>query len=160
MDDKNQPTATWQGPRFTLRWPGYFRPNAEDAQKIFTAVDTGLKASPKILTKRKAVEMIQRIADIDNIDAYLESLEEEQAEADAKAKEQQDAQMKALTEMAHGQGEGAADPTKPKPAFGKPPAKPGDVAGAQPAATEQPMPTPAGQKPPKKPKPKKSRLSY
>jgi len=72
----------WTDPPITLRWGTWFQPNAEDEKNI---VDTTKVAfDSKLITKRTAVEKLQRTFAIENVDAYLESLEEEATERDAK----------------------------------------------------------------------------
>lgn len=72
----------WQTPTLSLVWPSYFMPSAEDNGKI---VETACKAyDGKIATRRKQVEMCKRVLAVDNVDAYIEELEAENAERDEK----------------------------------------------------------------------------
>ena len=68
----------WQPPSLTLRWGEYFKPGAEDEKKIVevaqSAHDSGL------ITLRSAVQKVARTFGIENVDAYLEGLEEESEE--------------------------------------------------------------------------------
>lgn len=67
----------WTDPNITLRWGDYFKPDAADEQQIITGVVAARTA--KIITRRTAVEKIQRIFNIENIDQAVDTLE---AEAD------------------------------------------------------------------------------
>ncbi len=70
---------TWCPPSISLRWGAYFKPDADDDAK---AVDTAIKARDgKIITLRSAVESVKGTFNIENVDQYLEALEEETAEA-------------------------------------------------------------------------------
>lgn len=78
--------AQWQAPRLTLHWPPFFRATAEDEGKL---VDTTYKARDAgLITRRTAVEKIQSIYGIENVDLYLEDLEKEAAEARELAQEE------------------------------------------------------------------------
>jgi hypothetical protein len=72
----------WQPPSLQVKWGSYFRPDAEDEAK---QVDSTIKAKDGgLLTLRKAVEKVAPIYDIENVDAYLEELEGENAVAEEK----------------------------------------------------------------------------
>jgi hypothetical protein len=76
----------WQAPRLKLHWPPFFRATAEDEGKL---VDTTSKAKDAgLITKRTAVEKIQSIYSIENVDLYLEALKKEAEEARAEAEEE------------------------------------------------------------------------
>lgn len=68
----------WISPTLTVQWPEYFRPDAEDDAKI---VDTTVKAHDAgLITKRAAVQKIQRTFGIENVDQFLAALDEEAKE--------------------------------------------------------------------------------
>jgi Arc/MetJ family transcription regulator len=71
----------WDDPPLSLRWGAWFQPVPEDDEKLVTTTRTALEAT--LITKRTAVEKLSRVFNIENIDAYLEKLEEEKAERDA-----------------------------------------------------------------------------
>jgi len=68
----------WLSPAITLRWPDYFKPDSDDDAKIVkTAIDAH---EAKLITKRAAVQKIQRTFGIENVDQFLLALDEEAAE--------------------------------------------------------------------------------
>jgi len=70
----------WMGPRLTLKWGNYFRPDAEDEQKtVATAND-----SRSLTTLRSKVQKIAPTFGIEDPDAYLKDLEKENADREAK----------------------------------------------------------------------------
>lgn len=107
------PPLPWTPPRLTLRWGDYFKPNAQDARDTFQAIASGIKDC-QIVTKRKAVEMAQRIMKVDNVDAYMETLEEEAAEKQAKADEAAqkaaDHEIELMKAGGHGDDQGGSGP--------------------------------------------------
>lgn len=68
----------WYAPTMVLKWGDYFKPDAADEQAIVTmaisAKDGGL------ITRETAVERVRRIFGIQNVDEYVETLEEEAEE--------------------------------------------------------------------------------
>lgn len=108
MAEQQPQTEQWRGPRLTLNWPDYFRPNAQDAQATFTAIATGVKDC-QIVTRRKAVEMAQRIMKVDNVDAYMDTLEEEKAEEQAREDEAAEKAAKRELELMRTEGHGGGD---------------------------------------------------
>ncbi len=68
---------TWCPPPIALKWGAYFQPDADDDAK---ATDTAIKAHDGgIVTLRSAVERVKRTFNIENVDQYLVTLEEERA---------------------------------------------------------------------------------
>lgn len=76
---------TWQPPTLTLRWGAYFRPDPEDESKVVTTVIAAKNAG--LITIRSAVEKLRRPFEIENVSQYVEQLEEEAEERQAKAVE-------------------------------------------------------------------------
>lgn len=73
----------WLDPNFSLRWGPYFDTGADDESKLTTAV---IKAkSAGIILKRTAVERLAPFFGIENIDQYMEALEEAEEESETKA---------------------------------------------------------------------------
>lgn len=95
----------WTDPPLSLRWGAWFQPNAEDDEKLVNTTTTAYEK--KLITKRTAVEKLSRTFGIDNIDAYLESLEEESEE---RAEQEQNDLANGIAKMHAGLN---ADPTKP-----------------------------------------------
>ncbi len=82
--------STWYPPNISLKWPEYFRPDATDDVQI-----VGMTVAAKtagLVTKRAAVQKLQRTFGIENVDQFMEALEEEAAENMKKAQEQMAAQ--------------------------------------------------------------------
>jgi hypothetical protein len=75
----------WQPPNLTLRWGEYFKPGSEDEKKIVEVAQGAHDAG--LITLRSAVQKVARTFGIENVDAYLEGLEEE---AEEKMKRQAD----------------------------------------------------------------------
>lgn len=75
----------WRPPNLTLRWGDYFRPAADEEQLVVTMVVAAKDAG--IITKRSAVEKLARAFGIEDVNEYLEALDEEakQRQADAMA---------------------------------------------------------------------------
>lgn len=94
-DNSTDKSSTWRGPRLSVRWQDYFKPNAKDALDTFQAIKTGIDAG--VVTRRKAIEMGQRIMRVTNVDDYLESLEEEDEENRVKA--EADAELQAKRDL-------------------------------------------------------------
>ena len=65
-------------PPLTLKWGAWFAPTPEDDEKLINATKTAYDA--KFITLRTAVEKIARTFGIENVAAYLETLEAESAE--------------------------------------------------------------------------------
>lgn len=71
-------TGEWQPPNLTLRWGEYFKPGADDEKKIVEVAQGAHDAG--LITLRSAVQKVARTFGIENVDAYLEGLEEEAEE--------------------------------------------------------------------------------
>jgi hypothetical protein len=131
--------AQWQAPRLKLHWPPFFRATAEDEGKL---VDTTSKAKDAgLITKRTAVEKLQSVYGIENVDLYLEALEEEAEENRRIAAEEE---QRAMTKL-HLSGLGGLDlDDDDKPGAGgnkaRPPTggsgKPGSIPGPKKAASK------------------------
>jgi hypothetical protein len=93
---------SWQPPSLTLKWPEFFKPNAEDEARVVELAGKAYENGS--ITRRTQVEAQKRIFGIGNIDAYLEALEEEQEERDAKAA----AELESSIANVHGQLNGTA----------------------------------------------------
>lgn len=65
----------WADPPLELRWGAWFQPIPEDDEKLVSMTKASYDA--KFITLRTAVEKLSRTFNIENVDAYLESLEEE-----------------------------------------------------------------------------------
>lgn len=68
----------WQPPNITLRWGEYFKPAIEDEEKLVQMVAKARDA--RLITCRTAVQRLARQFGIDNVDQYVEALEEERVE--------------------------------------------------------------------------------
>lgn len=74
-------TAQWFSPELELDWGAYFEPDATD-EKL--TVDTAITAhGAGFITRRTAVQALSEIYAMGNIDEYLDTLDEEKAEATA-----------------------------------------------------------------------------
>lgn len=71
-------SGEWQPPNLTLRWGEYFKPGADDEKKIVEVAQGAHDAG--LITLRSSVQKVARTFGIENVDAYLEGLEEESAE--------------------------------------------------------------------------------
>lgn len=109
----------WYCPTITLRWGEYMKPDADDDGKLVTMTVAAKAAG--LVTKRAAVEKLRRTFGIDNVDAFLESLDEEAAENQKKA--MSIASSGALPPNEPDNGEGSPPAKRPGLAFGKPEAK-------------------------------------
>jgi len=75
--------GSWSGPRLTLKWGKYYRPDAEDEQKTVTTTTQ----SVGLTTLRTRVQKVAPIFEIEDVETYLASLEAENAEREAKEAE-------------------------------------------------------------------------
>jgi hypothetical protein len=82
----------WFGPRLTLKWGEYFRPDADDEVKT-VGVAT---ASQNLTTLRSKVQKVAKAFKIDDVDKYLLELEKENADREAKEAERMHALSKTL----------------------------------------------------------------
>lgn len=109
----------WLDPNFSLRWGPYFDTGADDEAKLTTAV---IKAkSAGIILKRTAVERLAPFFGIENIDQYMEALEEAEEESETKAL----AMAEAMGESAGDGGEEKEGDDGPKSTPTPPESKPG-----------------------------------
>jgi len=100
-----------QLPSISLRWGPYTKTSPEEQTQVVAMVQQALGAGgtgEQLIPKRVAIEKIAPIFGIDNVDAILESLEDEQAEKDERAAEQ----MKTEADILHS---AANDPAGAKP---------------------------------------------
>ena len=97
---------SWHCPPFDLKWGAYSKPDPDEQGKLVAmavaAKDGGLA------TVRAAVEMLREILHVEDIDAYLDELEEEAAQ---RAEQLHDS-MKALAGDANADGQGDAEPKR------------------------------------------------
>ncbi len=97
---------TWQPPSITVKFGPYFQPDPEEQTKLVGLVQAALggggKGQPLILL-RTGVEKIAPIFGIENIDAFVEKLEQER---DANAERELDAATAALDAEARAFGAG------------------------------------------------------
>lgn len=106
----------WSPPPIQVKWRSYFAPGAEEQKPVVEMVTLAKNAG--LVDQRKAVEAIAQIFGIENIAAYLETLEKERAENDAREQENAANEAAALHQIANGGGKPGA---KGQPA-GKAPA--------------------------------------
>lgn len=66
-----------------LSWGEYSKPDPLDQQMIVDLVVTAYALRPRLITRRAAVTMLRGILGVDNVDQYLEQLEEADTEDDA-----------------------------------------------------------------------------
>lgn len=106
-------------PALTIKWGPYFPADADDQVKIVTMVQQALGSGgtgEQLITKEIAVETIADVFGIENTQAVLDALEEEQAERDAreleKTKEEQKT-LHAIAGSAPGSGSGGNPRAKP-----------------------------------------------
>lgn len=71
-------TGGWDSPPLSLQWGAWFLPIPEDDQKLVETTKSAYDA--KFITRRTAVTKLARTFGIEDINAYLESLEEETEE--------------------------------------------------------------------------------
>lgn len=108
----------WVDPMLFLKWGPYFKPNAEDQSKI---LDATIKArSETLITLQTAVEQIAPIFGIENVDEYVDNLEEQAEAAQAKALGMMQAQKDSEAESDEESDEDDEEAETPPP---KPPAK-------------------------------------
>lgn len=98
----------WCPPTISLKWGSYFAPDTDDDTKI---VDAAIKAHDAgLVTLRSAVQKVQRPFNIENVDQFLVSLEEErQAKQDQLA-----ADMHAMGGAADDETTDGSDPKESK----------------------------------------------
>lgn len=68
----------WVSPLIQVKWGPYFKPDPADQKVVIDLAVAAINGG--LITKRIAVEKIASIFDIENVDAVLESLEEEAQE--------------------------------------------------------------------------------
>jgi hypothetical protein len=89
----------WADPPLSLRWGTWFQPVPEDDKFLIETVTAAFTGG--FITKRTAVEKLSRTFSIENVDAYLESLEEETEEREAKEAEKLKESIAMMQEDAH-----------------------------------------------------------
>lgn len=83
----------WQSPSLTVKWGNYFAPDPAEQKQIVELVGEALTA--KSITRRMAMEKLAPIFGVENIEAALTELEEEQrAQAESELE-------RAQNELAH-----------------------------------------------------------
>jgi hypothetical protein len=75
----------WSDPPLSLQWGAWFQPNAQDDKDLVETTNSAYAGG--WITRKTGVEKLKRTFGIENVDAYLESLEEESAEREAKEAE-------------------------------------------------------------------------
>lgn len=109
----------WLDPNFSLRWGPYFDTGADDESKLTTAV---IKAkSAGIILKRTAVERLAPFFGIENIDQYMEALEEAEEESETKALAMAEAMGESADDDGAGKENGDGPKSTPKPPTPKAP---------------------------------------
>ena len=79
----------WQPPSLTVKWGPYSKPDGEEQQQLVTATMALLgKEGGRVATTKLVIEKLRTagVLDIDNLQALLDELEKEQADADEKAR--------------------------------------------------------------------------
>lgn len=98
--------AGWQIPTLQVRWGTYFKPDADEQKKIVEMVLAALEAGVPILTVKVAIQKLAPIFGIENVTAFMETLEEErlarQQEADERAANSAALELKKHHDMAKG----------------------------------------------------------
>jgi len=119
----------WTSPSLQLRWGPYFRPDPEEQNKVVGMVRGALAGDGgALITKRHAVEKIAAIFEIENVDAALEAIEDEEAKQQEAALERTSAEAAALHGAVNrddgGSGTGGAEPPKNAGGRGRVPVAP------------------------------------
>jgi hypothetical protein len=87
----------WQSPSLLVKWGPYFKTDPQEQLQVIQMVQAALgktnAGGMQLISKRHAVEKIADMFGIENIDAMLKTLEEEEQEA-------QDAALEHATKMA------------------------------------------------------------
>ncbi len=109
----------WQSPSLTARWGAYRKPDPEEQKQVVEGVQLALGAPTKLLTTRGALEKLrdEGFIDVDNLEAVIDELKKEQAEADEKKKADAENELNNAIELAD-----ATAKARAKSAGGKPPA--------------------------------------
>lgn len=101
---KDQPE--WQIPTLQVRWGDYFKADAAEQKIIVEMVLAALEAGVPILTVKVAIQKLAPIFGIENVTAFMETLEEErlarQQEADERAANSAALELKKHHDMAKG----------------------------------------------------------
>lgn len=100
----------WCPPLISLKWGEYFAPDADDdAKEVAAAIDAHGEG---LITRRCAVEKIQRVFKIENVDQFIDALEEEDADKAAKQQERM-ANGEMMMQAVLGDSAKPAKPTPP-----------------------------------------------
>lgn len=117
-------------PSLRITWGSYSKPEPEEEQQIVTtvrlAMGGGAGGGEPLITKRVAIEKLQPIFGIENIDAMIEELDKETAERQAKALEHTTAEASALHGIVN--DDAAGKPSGPPKGNGPGGNAPGDPA--------------------------------
>jgi hypothetical protein len=100
----------WVCPPIQVKWGSYFAAAIEEQKPVVDMVIAAKGAN--LVDQRQAVEQIAPIFKIENVDAYLETLEEEQQKNDEREIEKTGAEAQALHKAAAGVA-GASKPKRP-----------------------------------------------
>ena len=100
----------WRPPSLTVHWPEYFRPEPTDDAQLVTMTVAAHEAG--LITRRAAVQRLARTFDIENVDQFLDVLDEEREEhgnAELAMQQAIDAMNNPDDEEPGGQGNGGDD---------------------------------------------------
>ena len=104
----------WVSPSVRCKYGPYFKADADEQVKVVTMAQLAAGAPAtqpqQLIPKRAAVEAIAALFGLENIDAVLDTLEEEQQEKDDKAAEKVAMQADANAKVAAASGKPAAPP--------------------------------------------------
>lgn len=102
----------WADPPLSLRWGTWFQPVPEDDKLLIESVTAAYQGG--FITRRTAVEKLSRTFGIENVDAYLDSLEEEAEEREAKEAKKLKESISMMQQDAHAASGIRAGRTNPK----------------------------------------------
>jgi hypothetical protein len=105
-DEAAEPALQWFGPRLSLTFGPYFERTPNDDKATSERVREDLDAA--LITKRTAVEALAAIYKIDDVEAYLEQLETENTEREAKTATATHAALQGLVSRAEQETGGTA----------------------------------------------------
>jgi len=95
----------WLAPSLTVKWGPYFRSDPAEQKATIEMAQAargkgpGLVGAQPLITRRQAIEIIAPVVGIENIDAAMEALEQEDAEAEQKAADAQATEADQLTHL-------------------------------------------------------------
>lgn len=111
------PLTRWAAPPLALQWGAWFQPIPEDDEKLVKTTREAYEA--KFITLRTVIEKLRRVFGIEDVNAYLEALEEEMRERAEQEAKREAEMLKNSIASAHEGIDGAAGKRasegKPKP---------------------------------------------